>query len=44
METALFVNGTLAGIVTLGWLLELMVHSKGESLREALAFSVKWVR
>jgi hypothetical protein len=44
METAMYVNGALAAIVGLGWLIELVAHSDGECLHEALAFSVKWIR
>ena len=44
METAMYVNGALAAIVGLGWLIELVAHSDGERLHEALAFSVKWIR
>jgi hypothetical protein len=44
METAMYVNGALAAIVGLGWLIELVAHSDGERLREALAFSVRWIR
>ena len=39
----MYVNGKLAVTVALGWFIELKVHSTGESLREALAFSVKWI-
>jgi hypothetical protein len=44
MEAAVYVNSALAVVVALGWLVELSVHSKGESLYEALAISVKWSR
>ncbi|MBU1360898.1 MAG: hypothetical protein KKC79_09400 [Gammaproteobacteria bacterium] len=42
MESAMYINAGLAIVVALGWLVELVRHSDGERLREALAISIKW--